>query len=66
MKGDNDVILRLPEVLERTGLTRSTLYGLVAQGRFPRPVRLAARAVGWKHSEISAWIAALTHCGQEQ
>ena len=39
--------LRLPEVLERTGLSRSTIYVRLAEGRFPRPVRLGGRAVGW-------------------
>ena len=40
-------ILRLPTVLDRTGLSRSTVYQRVTEGRFPRPVSLGARAVGW-------------------
>ena len=40
-------ILRLPVVLDRTGLSRSTVYLRVTEGRFPRPVSLGARAVGW-------------------
>ena len=39
--------LRLPEVLARTGLSRSTIYVRLDQGRFPRPVSLGGRAVGW-------------------
>ena len=48
--------LRLPEVLARTGLSRSTIYVRLEQGRFPRPVSLGDRAVGWVESEIDEWI----------
>jgi prophage regulatory protein len=45
-------ILRLPNVLDRTGLSRSTVYQRVTEGRFPRPVSLGARAVGWVETEV--------------
>ena len=48
--------LRLPEVLARTGLSRSTIYVRLDQGRFPRPVSLGARAVGWIEAEVDEWI----------
>lgn len=51
-------ILRLREVLERTGLSRSMAYALAKDGLFPRPINLGPRAVGWLASEVSAWIAA--------
>ena len=44
-------ILRLPVVLDRTGLSRSTVYLRVTEGRFPRPVSLGTRAVGWIETE---------------
>jgi len=50
-------ILRLPIVLDRTGLSRSTVYQRVTEGRFPRPVSLGARAVGWIETEVEEWIA---------
>ena len=50
-------ILRLPNVLDRTGLSRSTVYQRVTEGRFPRPVSLGARAVGWIETEVEEWIA---------
>ncbi len=50
-------ILRLPNVLDRTGLSRSTVYLRVTEGRFPRPVSLGARAVGWIETEVEEWIA---------
>jgi prophage regulatory protein len=51
-----NVILRLPAVKARTGLSRSTIYQHVAGGSFPRPVSLGARAVGWVESDIDGWI----------
>lgn len=45
-------ILRLPVVKARTGLSRSTIYLRIAQGRFPKPVSLGGRAVGWIETEI--------------
>jgi prophage regulatory protein len=50
------IILRLPTVKARTGLSRSTIYLRVSQGRFPTPVQLGGRAVGWLEEEIDAWI----------
>ena len=49
-------ILRMPEVEARTGLSRSTINVLRRQGRFPQPVRVGARALGWIESEIEEWI----------
>ena len=49
-------ILRLPAVKARTGLSRSTIYSRIAQGTFPKPVSLGARAVGWLEAEIQQWL----------
>jgi prophage regulatory protein len=49
-------ILRLPQVKIRVGLSRSSIYLAVSQGKFPRPVSLGARAVGWLESEVDAWL----------
>lgn len=54
--GVNAVILRLFAVKARTGLSRSTIYSMITEGRFPAPVHLAARAVGWLESEIDEWL----------
>lgn len=51
-------ILRLPAVLYATGLSRSTIYLRVAEGTFPRPVRLGGRSVGWLESEVEEWVQA--------
>lgn len=49
-------ILRLPEVMARTGLSRTTIYRWRRAGRFPQAVRLGTRCVGWIESELEAWI----------
>ena len=49
-------ILRLPQVKSRVGLSRSSIYLPVSQGKFPQPVRLGDRAVGWLESEVEAWL----------
>ncbi|MCA1805695.1 MAG: AlpA family transcriptional regulator [Xanthomonadaceae bacterium] len=51
------VILRLPVVKGRTGLSRSTIYLRISEGTFPHPVKLGARAVGWLEHEIEEWLA---------
>jgi len=52
----SEKILRRPAVQEIVGLSRSALYELIAAGEFPRPLRLGKRAVGWRASEVAAWI----------
>lgn len=49
-------MLRLPTVEDRTGLARSSIYRSMAQGDFPRPVRVGRRAVAWVESEVEGWI----------
>jgi prophage regulatory protein len=49
-------LLRLPEVIERTGLSRSRIYELLDQDGFPRPVKLGERANAWADVEIEDWI----------
>jgi prophage regulatory protein len=48
-------LLRLPAVLEVTGLARSTVYRMVAAHTFPAPVRVAKRAVAWRHDDVRQW-----------
>ena len=51
-------IIRLKEVIDSTGLARSTVYKYIAEGTFPKPVSLGERCVGWVESEIHYWILA--------
>ncbi len=49
-------ILKLPQVMAATALSRSSIYDFIKRGKFPAPVKLSERAVGWLESEISAFI----------
>lgn len=51
-------LLRLPEVIQRTGLSRATIYRFIEKNAFPQPVKiLNSRIVSWRSDEIQAWIA---------
>jgi len=50
-------LLRLKEVCQIVGLARSTIYLAITKGSFPRPVQVGARAVRWRSSDISGWVA---------
>lgn len=50
-------MLRLPQVMSRTGLSRSTIYEIINKGKFPRQVSLGPHSVGWIEREVDAWIA---------
>jgi len=52
----NTRILRLENVKTRTGLSRSSIYALIKEKRFPGNISLGARSVGWVESEIESWI----------
>ena len=51
-----DRILRLKAVLERTGLSRSTLYRKIQQGNFPRQIKISERCAGWRESAVNEWL----------
>lgn len=51
-----DTILRLSDVLKRTGLSRATIYNRIAKNEFPHQITLGERAVGWLNSEVESWI----------
>lgn len=49
-------LIKLKDVMSNTGLGRSTIYKYIAEGMFPKPVSLGARAVAWVESEVEDWI----------
>jgi prophage regulatory protein len=61
MKSEKDevrtTLVRLDQVKARTGLSRSTLYAYVREGRFPAPVAISKRCVAWVEGEIDRRIA---------
>lgn len=51
-------LVRLRDVCRKTGLSPSSVYAYVAAGRFPKPLKIGARASAWVENEIDEWIAA--------
>ena len=49
-------LLRLPEVLRRTGFGRSHIYNLINQEEFPKQIQISSGAVAWLESEFEAWM----------
>ena len=49
-------LIKLKEVMDCTGLGRSTIYNYIADKTFPKPVSLGLRAVAWVESEVQDWI----------
>ena len=56
---ERDRLLRIGEVLEITGLSKSVLYEMVNRGDFPRPLRIGLRAVAWRQEDIQHWLDSL-------
>lgn len=50
-------ILRKPRVLAIIGIGNTSLYAAIKRGDFPAPVKLGARAVGWRRSDVENWLA---------
>lgn len=59
-------IERLPTVLQRLGVSRSSLYKLIQQGAFQPPVKLGPRAVGWLSTDTDDFIAARIQASRKQ
>ena len=52
----NNRLLRLPEVILLTGLSRSSICRMEQRGDFPSRVRLGARSVGWLRDDVQTWM----------
>ena len=52
-------LLRLPEVLKRMSVSRSTLWAWVKSGKFPQPIRIGPRFTAWLESDVEAFILGL-------
>ncbi len=51
-----NTVLRRPAVERITGLSRSTIYAMMAEGDFPKPIKLGKRAVGWRAVDLASWL----------
>ncbi len=58
-------LLRLPDVIARTGLSRSSIYQRIQEGGFPRQVPLGPQSVAWVEAEVEEWIAARIQASRE-
>ena len=54
-------LLRLYDVKDYTGLSKSEIYRLMAEDRFPKAIPLGKRSVAWRSDEIDAWVAERIH-----
>ncbi len=52
-------LYRRKEVEDLTGLSRSSIYKMMSEGNFPRPVQITPKAVAWKKSDLAKWISEL-------
>ena len=59
-----ETILRKKKVLAVIGMGNTWLYEAISKGQFPKPVKLGARAVGWRKSEVEAWLAELDYSSE--
>ena len=59
-------IIRLKTVLDRTGLSRSTIYRKIAEGTFPSQVKISVHGAGWYELAINRWIADPVHYREEE
>lgn len=56
MMGAEMQLLRLPDVLRQTGVSRSSIYARIRAGQFPRPIALGPRTSAWLATDVTAWI----------
>ena len=49
-------MLRMPEVVDRCGYSKPSIYRLIKVGKFPRPRKLGERAIAWPEDDIQAWL----------
>ena len=59
-------IFRLPDVIDQTGLSRSSIYAKIKTGNFPKPIHLSERSVGWLQDDIDNWIEKRIQISQAQ
>ena len=59
-------LLTLRDVTEATALSRSVIYDLMAESRFPKPIRVGDRAVRWIEDEVIEYIASRPRAGSER
>jgi prophage regulatory protein len=58
---DSKKLIRLPEVLNKTGFCKAWIYKLIKAGSFPSPIKIGARAIAFIESEVDEWIESMIY-----
>lgn len=53
---NNNPLLRLTQIKQLTGLSKSSIYLFMKSGNFPSPIKIGKRAVAWRSSDIDTWL----------
>lgn len=56
MATEDRLVYRLPELMKAVGLGKTTIYRKMKAGTFPKPVQLTEDRVGWRSSDVRAWL----------
>ena len=56
-------LIRLRDLLAQLGISRSAVYRMMDDGKFPRPLKLSAQTIAFKQSEIDAWVESRARAG---
>ncbi len=49
-------LIRLPRVMNKTGLAKSTIWWMISNGKFPKQIKISSRVSVWKEKDIDDWI----------
>jgi len=66
MSDRKENLIRLPEVIKRTGISKTTIYELINEKRFPSQVKIGTRAVAFIESEIDEWLVNLINISRNK
>jgi prophage regulatory protein len=50
------LFIRLPAVLQKVGMSKSFVYDLITQDKFPKPVKVSSRISCWVAAEVDQWV----------
>lgn len=50
------LVVRMSRLVEMIGLSQSTIWKLLSEGKFPNPIRLSSRSIAWRIGDIEAWL----------
>ncbi|MER2511205.1 MAG: AlpA family transcriptional regulator [Nitrosomonas ureae] len=53
---DTNNVIRLPEIMRITGMSKPTIYLWMSQNKFPQSIKIGARSVAWVEKEVFSWI----------